>query len=300
MNPWDLPGVREQGGGFCAKQARAVVGRRQFLQWLQDGQIVRESHRFYRLADCSDDARSRMLRAQARFGEPLIACYSTAAELHGFGVVGDNRLHVATMDGRSLPAGPDIVIHQLIRRAPLCRVDGLRSTDAAESAVALAAGGRRIDVLAVLDAALRAGVTPDHLAGAMDRAAGLRGVVKVRDLLPAANPLAESPMESRTRQRVIEAGLPEPELQVVVRLPSGVERYLDHGWRRARVGLEYDGQDFHSGDGSLDRDRRRHAELLAAGWTIVYVTATDVYRTPERMTNQLRGMLGERGALPRI
>ncbi len=48
-----------------------------------------------------------MLRAQTRFGEPLVACYSTAAELHGFGVVRDDRLHVATIDGRSLPAGPD-------------------------------------------------------------------------------------------------------------------------------------------------------------------------------------------------
>ena len=63
------------------------------------------------------------------------------------------------------------------------------------------------------------------------------------------------------------------------------------GWRRARVGLEFDGQDFHSGDGSLDRDRQRGAELLAAGWTVVSITGRDVYQQPDRFTDILRGLL---------
>ena len=103
-------------------------------------------------------------------------------------------------------------------------------------------------------------------------------------------------MESRTRFRVHEAGLPPPDLQVLVELPDGRFRLIDLGWRAARVGLEFDGQDFHAGDGSLDRDRRRASDLLAAGWLIVHVTGRDVYTEPGRFTDLLRRLLSQRGA----
>lgn len=102
-------------------------------------------------------------------------------------------------------------------------------------------------------------------------------------------------MESRTRYRVLQAGLPEPEVQIIVPLTPGGWRRIDLGWRRARVGLEFDGQDFHSGDGSLDRDRQRAADLLAAGWTVLSITGRDVYRDPARFTDLVRTLLRDRG-----
>ena len=297
MNPVELPWVHDQGGGFTAKQARSAVGWEQIQRWLDDELIVRESNRFYRLVGAPGDTRSRILRAQARLGEPLVACHTTAAELHGFGVLPDPNLHVTTATGRSIRGPEGVVVHQLVPRAPIARVDGLHVIDAADAAVDVAAGGRPIDVLAVLDAARRAGVSEDRLRRAVDGASRQRGILVVRDLATQASPLPESPMESRTRYRILEAGLPPPELQVKVRVSGGGTRRLDHGWRRARVGLEFDGQDFHAGDGSLDRDRHKQADLLAAGWTVIYVTASDVYRMPERFTDPLRVLLGRRGCL---
>ena len=296
MEPSAINGASRQGGAFSAKQARTSVRWERLRQWEQDELIVRESPRFYRLAEAGDDVRSRMLRAQARIGQPLIACHSTAAELHGFNVLEDDRLHVTTARSRSIRSGRGVIVHQLVPRSSPTTVDGVIAIDAADTAVDLAAAAQRIDVLAILDAALRNGLTVEQVDQALGRSAGRRGVVQVRSLLAAASPAAQSPMESRTRYRLLEAGLPRPELQVKVSTPSGV-RYLDHGWRRARVGLEFDGQDFHSGDGSLDKDRRRHGDLLAAGWTIMYVTASDVYRTPARFTEPLRTLLHERGVL---
>lgn len=293
-----LPGVHNQGGGFTAKQARSTVSWEQLRRWCDDELITRESNRFYRLIGAPDDVRSRILRAQARIGEPLVACHTTAAEMHGFGVLTDPRVYVTTTTGRSIRGFEGVVIRQLVPRAPTVEVDGLQVIDAADAAVDVAAGGRPIDVLAVLDAARRAGVSEDRLLGAVDRASRQRGIFAVREFADKASPLAESPMESRTRYRILTAALPPPELQVEIRTPGGTNRYLDHGWRRARVGLEFDGQDFHAGDGSLDRDRQRHTELLAAGWTVIYVTATDVYRNPERFTEPLRALLGRRGSLP--
>lgn len=293
----ELPFPRRQGGGFTASQARSVVGWRQLRQWQRDELVVRESPRFYRLATAPEDPRSRVLRAQTRIGEPLIACHTTAAELHGFGVLPDDAVHVTTARGRSIAGFDGIVVHQTVPRSATVEVDGIQALDAAEAAIDVAASARPIDVLAVLDGARRTGITEAQLGQAIRRAARQRGIVQVRRLHAAANPLAESPMESRTRYRILEAGLPPPELQVEVRSPTGATRFLDHGWRRARIGLEFDGQDFHSGDGSLDRDRRRHGDLLAADWTVLYVTAADVYRHPDRFIEPLRELLARRRAL---
>src|SRR5664279_1275575 len=179
-------------------------------------------------------------------------------------------------------------------RSPVVRMAGFLVVDPADTAIDMAASARSIDVLAVLDAALASGVRPQQLCDAVDRARRLRGIVEVRGQLCRASPKAESPMESRSRYRIYEAGLPEPELQIMVPIPTGGFRAPDMGWRRARIGLEFDGQEFHAGDGSLDRDRQRGSDLISAGWTVVHITARAVYRNPERFTGIVRDLLHQR------
>ncbi len=170
---------------------------------------------------------------------------------------------------------------------------GIAVADAADTAIDVACDGRAIDALAVLDAALRSGATvKPQLLAAVDRARGRRGIVSVRRWVDRADGLAESAMESRTRFRIYEANLPAPELQLVVPVASGRIRRLDHAWRAQRVGLEYDGLDFHSGNGSLERDRQRHNELTDAGWTVLYATATDIYVDPQPLLEKLRRLVG--------
>lgn len=298
MEPNCIPAARNQGGAFTAQQAREHVRRECLQEWLATGLVIRESLNVYRLADAAAEARSRLFRAELIIGRPLIACHQTAAELHGFGVLASPLLHVTTGDARSIKAPPAVLVHQLKIRSPAAQARGCLAVNPADTAVDVAdvaAAAAPIDILVVLDAALRAGVGSRSLADAVARARGLRGIVAVRDQLPRASPLAESPMESRTRFRIHEAGLPSPELQIVVPVRGGGWRKLDMGWRAARVGLEFDGQDFHTGDGSLDRDRRRAAELIEAGWTVIHVTAADVFRNPERFTTVLRDLLQRRG-----
>ncbi len=163
-------------------------------------------------------------------------------------------------------------------------------TDPADAAVDVARVSRPIDVLAVLDAARRVAVGRDQLAAAVVRAQGLRGIRMVRDLHEYASDLPESPMESRTRFRVIEARLPAAEIQYRVLVGGRLVR-LDLAWPSHRVGLEFDGEDFHTGDGTLRRDRARHNALTRAGWTMLYATATDIYRDPGLLTAQLADLL---------
>lgn len=232
----------------------------------------------------------RLAALQLAVGVRLVACHQTAAGLHGFGVLDDGLLHVTTPDGRSLRKRHGVVVHQWVPRLAMSTVSGFAATSAADTAIDVCCTCDEIDVLPVLDAALRAGISDRELAIALDAAKGRRGVKVLRSWLEFADAAAESPMESRARFRAIAGGLPKPELQVPVETATGT-RWLDIGWRRKRVGLEYDGQEFHSGDGRLARDRHRHNALTQAGWTILYATATDIWRNPAPLMSQLRGLI---------
>jgi len=57
------------------------------------------------------------------------------------------------------------------------------------------------------------------------------------------------------------------------------------------VAVEYDGVNAHTGAIALRRDRARHNFLVEQGWTIIYATADDVFRYPERLVRRIRRAL---------
>ena len=148
----------------------------------------------------------------------------------------------------------------------------------------------------VLDAAARAGVDLGDLASAVDRAYGKRGLAEVRRILPFVTGLAESPMESLARQLIIDAGWTQVQPQVELLLPGG-RRRLDLAFPQARVGVEYDGEKFHTGDRALQRDRDRHNQIACAGWVLLHLTAADI-RSPALFLTQLIDLLTTRGLSP--
>jgi very-short-patch-repair endonuclease len=151
-----------------------------------------------------------------------------------------------------------------------------------------------IDGLAVLDAALRsAWCTREALADAAAAQAGLREVIRLRELIPHANGRAESAMESRMRWQFIEGGLPAPDVQVRVKTDDGV-RWLDTGWREQRVGAEFDGLEAHMTAEQLRDDRRRHNWLTEYDWMLLHFTKHDVYRQPRRMVAEASRALARR------
>jgi very-short-patch-repair endonuclease len=237
------------------------------------------------------DLERRLLALQDRIGTCLVACDRTAAQLHGFGVLPDGALHVMAAPGRPLRDVLGVRIHQGVPRLPTKRLGRVVVTDPAETAIEVARAAADVDVLAVLDAARHSGVTPDSLSGAVTLARGSRGITGVRQWLERADPRAESAMESRTRWRILDAGLPAPDLQVLVAIGPGVFRRVDLGWRRRRVALEYDGAGFCAPAGSMARDRVRHRQLLHAGWTMLYATESDIRRDPAPLLARLRPLL---------
>ena len=78
--------------------------------------------------------------------------------------------------------------------------------------------------------------------------------------------------------------------QYTVREPDGrfVAR-VDLAFPEQRVAIEYDGA-WHGAPGQLARDRRRLNALVAAGWTVLHVTAADL-NEPEALLPRVRALL---------
>jgi len=225
-------------------------------------------------------------------GATVPVCLGTAAEVYGFNTERIPDLHVLNPPGGQIRCADGLVVHRR-EGAPLVLVNGRPVTAPAWTAVEAARALRRPRALATLDAALRSGTCGRvELWQAALQQAGRRGIVAVRELIPLADGLAESPMESEARLAMIDGGLPMPQLQYEVIDGNGDLRRLDFAWPDQRVAVEYDGVDWHSEPDVLRRDRRRRAALGAVGWVVISIVFEDVrYRAWEfvaRIDGQLR------------
>jgi very-short-patch-repair endonuclease len=230
------------------------------------------------------DAETRIRAALLASTPAAVAIRESAATIHGFGVLRRSEVQLGSLCTETARTVAGIRMHAVeLSWSDTTAVRGLRCTTAARTAIDLARVADRLDGLPVLDAALRVGAcSRADLSAEVERQRGLRGIVRARGLVAVADAGAESPMESRTRLRIIDADFPPPQLQV----PVGPYR-LDLGWDEAKIGVEYDGiVHVDRAQQRWDLERRRY--LLDAGWTVLTVTDLDVYRRPGQFLAQLK------------
>ncbi len=129
--------------------------------------------------------------------------------------------------------------------------------------------------------------TVDDLRAAAE--AGRRiGAMRLRAALERIREDAWSPRESQLRCLLVDAGLPEPQLNVDVFDETG--RFLacvDLAYLRERVAVEYHGL-HHGAQWALDVERA--AALRAAGWTVIEVTYP-LLRDPGRLAHRVAAAL---------
>src|SRR5215813_12007555 len=119
-----------------------------------------------------------------------------------------------------------------------------------------------------------------------------RGIRRARRVVDLLEPNAESPMESRLRLLLVLRGLPQPEARVSICNGNGafVAR-LDLFYRSASLGIEYDGATHRN---SLAADAHRLNRLLRAGISVLRYTASDVYKRPGEVVQEVRAELHAR------
>ncbi|MGW0162680.1 hypothetical protein ACWDUN_25505 [Mycobacterium sp. NPDC003323] len=283
-----------QGGVATGAQLLGVLSRRKLQTALAYGSVERLWHGIYSRAE--PDRRLLLRGLDLACGTSVPICLGTAAAEFGFDTEDPPDLHVLSPDGSRLRSADGLVVH---RRdgAPLIEIRGRPATAPAWTAVEVSRALRGGRALATLDAALRSGhCIRDELVCAARAQAGRRGIVEVRRLIPLANPLAESPMESEARLVMLDGGLPEPQLQYEIRDGNGDLRRFDFAWPQAKVAAEYEGVDWHSGADEMRRDRRKLAAVQDVGWVSVPILLEDVRYRPAGLVARLDQHLRRRAA----
>ena len=222
----------------------------------------------------------------------------SAAALHGARWIDPKLPAELNRPGRDMVDG--IVLHSdALTDDETCIVNGMAVTTPARTAFDI--GRRRgLEVAVVrLDALMQATrlKTPD-IDLLVERHAGARGIIQLRNAISLADAGAESPQETRTRLLLVAAGLPPPTTQIEVHDADGyfVAR-LDMGWRQYKVGVEYDGAQHWTDASQRSRDIDRMAELNALRWTIVRVSSEMLRHRPATVIARVRSALRERGLL---
>lgn len=172
----------------------------------------------------------------------------------------------------------------------LCLVDGILMTVPVRTAYDCARWLARIEGVVVADALAHVGlIDRDELHAYVQSHRGVRNVRQADQVVELMDPRSESAMESRVRVFLSDAGLPRPESQVDVFDGDGrfVAR-LDFAYTREKVAIEYDGA-WHWEQRRND-DRRRDA-LRALGWTVIVLSADDLYRIPGQTLATIRAAL---------
>lgn len=151
-------------------------------------------------------------------------------------------------------------------------IGGVRVTTPVRTALDLGCKLPRRQAVAAMDALMRVhGFTTADLMRELPRYFRRRGVVQLRQLVPLVDGLAESSGESWTRLEIADHGLPLPVAQHWVNV-DGVPTYrLDLAYPRARIAIEYDGEQFHTQPEDRERDRVRREWLRDHGWRVIVV-----------------------------
>ncbi|ALE07470.1 hypothetical protein AL755_21595 [Arthrobacter sp. ERGS1:01] len=139
--------------------------------------------------------------------------------------------------------------------------------------------------------------TVDDLARMLDRHKGTPGIPKARDALALARVGADSAPETRLRLAVVRAGLPEPELNMPVRLGYGVERTPDQSFPEYRVAVEYDGGT-HASPDQVVRDVAREEDFARFGWAQVRITKRHMENDARDAVAKIRSALLANGWRP--
>ena len=171
-----------------------------------------------------------------------------------------------------------------------CEVRGLPATSRTRTIADLARRSSVVEAVVTLDMALRRGITtPRDLREWLDDHPRYRGAGRLARGMEMADADSESPMESRLRALLVNAGLPKPQVQQSLRGVDGLFlARADLLYPHARLVIEYDGSTHRD---SLAADNRRQNRLIEAGYRVLRFTAGDVLQRPASVVGQVERAL---------
>ncbi|MCH1883294.1 hypothetical protein [Agrococcus sp. ARC_14] len=223
----------------------------------------------------------------------------------------DNDVHVVSVIGRGHPERDEVRVRRIATsHFDVWDVEGVR---VASPALAWALMGERCTVheLVVIGDALISAferypdrripgplATLDDLRAITERWNRMAGAATLRSALPRIRSRVESPRETDMRLLIVDAGMPEPEVQVKV-LEPGTNRFLgraDLMHRESGVVEEYEGEG-HRSKQQWDRDIQKYRDFDRVGLHVVRATNRDFVPSAEQWLADLADVLRRRAAL---
>lgn len=115
----------------------------------------------------------------------------------------------------------------------------------------------------------------------------MKGVEKARLALDDMRVGADSYPETFLRLAMLEAHLPEPELQLRLDADDGWSPAADLGYRRFRIAIQYDGA-HHLSREQQSRDNQRDEAFREAGWSYFKLNADDLSENFEGVITRIK------------
>jgi hypothetical protein len=230
----------------------------------------------------------------------------TACELFGIPVpreLRDQRIHVAAFAPAGIPRGRGIRGHRLEPDGTrVGRWRGLPIVTPEDAWCQLASAASVRDLVVAGDALLRRHdplSSMERMRAAVSRYAGRRGYPRLVVAIERVRACTDSPAETELRLDVVDYGLPEPEVNAVIRDRRGRQVAIgDLAYPRYRVLLEYEGEQHRVDDRQFGRDIDRLDDVMHDGWRVIRFTKQ--HRGAERRARleRVREALVERGWRP--
>lgn len=237
---------------------------------------------FVRAGD-ADDPAVRAAAVLAAFPAGACLSHASAARIWRFPVdlPATDWVSVPRSQDRRRRAGIECVVSLGLGDAQVVVRAGARTTTPIRTFLDLGARCGLVDLVAIGDHLVRRhGLTREDVwrATAAFSGAGARQLRRAAALVRAG---VDSGPESRLRMLLVLAGLPEPEVNLVIRDEWGEPvRQHDLGYPSARLALEYDGRHHIEREDRWHKDLARREAMDRLGWRTLVITATDLFREP--------------------
>lgn len=270
-----------------AQLRAAGSSRAQLRRALRAGEFAPAARGFWLPSGAVDDLHQRCGLALATQREDAAISHATAAVI---------QCHPWRPEAWALPSRPiDVTVARddvtrssrqgIARRlADLPAEDvvlwrGLRVTSPARTAIDLARYERsRLTAVQRLDGVLRFEIcTREQMEAVLKRMVRVPWVRRGRERLAIAREGVDSPPETTVRLCVIDAGLPEPEVNLELFNGDVLLAQGDLGYWQWLIWIEYDGQEVHDPLRMNGDDQRKDRWLARRGWEPFRLSKSDLH-----------------------
>lgn len=265
------------GGYISLRQAAAAgLSESEVATLVRRGDWLRVGPGLRRVADANDDGwRDGVRAALLGAGPGAVAAGPTAAELQGIvGARPGARIWLAVPPDRHPEHRPGVrLLRSPVLAAHVVEVDGIPVTAPLRAVLDSARYADHLGAVCLLESALRQQLfaTGDVLA-AVSALHGKRGSVAARKALRRIDLRSESPLETKARLLLVDAGFRYPRLQQS--FAPGDTRRIDLAYLAPPGGpyrglaIEIDGRAIHAREEAFDSDPVRQTALEEAEWLV--------------------------------